>query len=60
MQAYGKWKRLTGSFGDNTGEFMASERKKYLQEECMSGNKCNGYRPGRTYILPAISLTRYF
>ncbi len=28
---------------------MVSERREYLQEEGLSGNKCNGYRPGRTY-----------
>lgn len=28
---------------------MVSERREYLQEEGISGNKCNGYRPGRTY-----------
>ena len=28
---------------------MVSECREYLQEEGISGNKCNGYRPGRTY-----------
>lgn len=28
---------------------MVSERREYLQEEGLAGNKCNGYRPGRTY-----------
>ena len=28
---------------------MVSERREYLREEGLSGNKCNGYRPGRTY-----------
>ena len=28
---------------------MVSERREYLQEEGIAGNKCNGYRPGRTY-----------
>lgn len=28
---------------------MVSERRAYLREERLSGNKCNGYRPGRTY-----------
>ena len=28
---------------------MVSERREYLQEEGLSSNKCNGYRPGRTY-----------
>ena len=28
---------------------MVSERREYLQEEGLSGNKCNGYPPGRTY-----------
>lgn len=28
---------------------MESERREYLQEEGISGNKCNVYRPGRTY-----------
>lgn len=25
---------------------MVSERREYLREEGLSGNKCNGYRPG--------------
>lgn len=29
---------------------MASERKEYLQEEGLAGNKCNGYRPGKTNV----------
>ena len=28
---------------------MVSERREYLQEEGLAGNKCNGYRPGRSY-----------
>ncbi|WP_298075064.1 transposase [uncultured Bacteroides sp.] len=28
---------------------MVSERREYLQEEGLAGNKCNGYRRGRTY-----------
>ena len=28
---------------------MVSERREYLREESLSGNKCNGYRPGRAY-----------
>ena len=28
---------------------MVSERREYLREDGLSGNKCNGYRPGRTY-----------
>ena len=28
---------------------MGSECREYLREESLSGNKCNGYRPGRTY-----------
>ena len=28
---------------------MVSERREYLREEGLSGNKGNGYRPGRTY-----------
>lgn len=28
---------------------MVSERREYLHEEGVAGNKCNGYRPGRTY-----------
>lgn len=28
---------------------MVSERREYLQEEGISGNKCNCYRPCRTY-----------
>ena len=28
---------------------MVSERREYLREEGLSGNKCNGYRRGRTY-----------
>ena len=28
---------------------MVSERREYLQSEGISGNKCNGYRQGRTY-----------
>ena len=28
---------------------MVSEHREYLQEEGLAGNKCNGYRPGRTY-----------
>ena len=28
---------------------MVSERRVYLQEEGLAGNKCNGYRPGRSY-----------
>ena len=28
---------------------MVSERREYLRAEGLSGNKCNGYRPGRTY-----------
>ena len=28
---------------------MVSERRAYIEEAGPSGNKCNGYRPGRTY-----------
>lgn len=28
---------------------MLSERKEYLNKEGLRGNKCNGFRPGRTY-----------
>ena len=28
---------------------MVSERSEYLREEGLTGNKCYGYRPGRTY-----------
>lgn len=28
---------------------MVSERKEYLQEEGLAGNKSNDYRPGRTH-----------
>ncbi|EDY97282.1 hypothetical protein BACPLE_00069 [Phocaeicola plebeius DSM 17135] len=28
---------------------MVSECREYLHEEGVAGNKCNGYRPGRTY-----------
>lgn len=28
---------------------MVSKRREYLHEEGAAGNKCNGYRPGRTY-----------
>ena len=28
---------------------MVSDRREYLVEEGQCGNKCNGYRPGRTY-----------
>ncbi|MDE6870547.1 MAG: transposase [Bacteroidales bacterium] len=28
---------------------MVSERREYLREEGLRGNKCNGYRAGRTY-----------
>ena len=28
---------------------MVSEHREYLREEGFSGNKCNRYRPGRTY-----------
>ena len=28
---------------------MVSECREYLREEGLRGNKCNGYRPGRTY-----------
>ena len=28
---------------------MLLERKEYLNKEGLRGNKCNGFRPGRTY-----------
>lgn len=28
---------------------IVSERREYLHEEGVVSNKCNGYRPGRTY-----------
>ena len=44
----GAQKTYSGHDGIMPESLMVSSRRKYLREDGLSGNKCNGYRPGRT------------
>lgn len=48
MQAYGKRKRVTRPDADNARESYGV-RTQRVPQEGISGKKCNGYRPVRTY-----------
>ena len=45
MQAYGERNGLQDLMEIMLESLMVSERREYLREEGLSGNKCNGYRP---------------